>query len=395
MKILVLAPHPFFLERGTPIAVRALIEVLARAGHALDVLTYPEGLDVAIPGCTIHRVPSLPGLRNVPPGFSFRKLAYDVMMAPMALARIASRRYDVIHAVEESAFMAATGCAWFGTPYVYDMDSSLPQQLEERFPALQPVRRVMERCEAYAVRHSVAVVGMCRSVVDTALRYAPDLPASVIEDFSLLSPDDPPVESLRDEVGGPGPLVLYVGNLEPYQGIDLLLDAVAHVRTRLGTARLVVLGGSPGTVAHYRERARSLGLGGLTHFLGPRPLASLGAYLHQADVLVSPRLTGHNTPMKVYSYLDAGRPLLATRLATHTQVMDDETAMLADPEPRAFGEALVALLDDPGRGARLAAAARERVRREYSREAFARKVRAFYADVERRLNERRAAGGAR
>ena len=44
-----------------------------------------------------------------------------------------------------------------------------------------------------------------------------------------------------------------------------------------------------------------------------------------ADVLVSPRLKGLNTPMKIYSYLDSGSAVLATRLRTHTQVLDDGT----------------------------------------------------------------------
>ena len=56
----------------------------------------------------------------------------------------------------------------------------------------------------------------------------------------------------------------------------------------------------------------------------------------QADVLVSPRTKGANTPMKVYSYLDSGVAVLATRLPTHTQVMNDETALLAEPTPEDF-----------------------------------------------------------
>ena len=61
----------------------------------------------------------------------------------------------------------------------------------------------------------------------------------------------------------------------------------------------------------------------------------LASLLAQADVLVSPRTRGNNTPMKIYSYLDAGRAVLATDLPTHTQVLTPECARLApaDPDP--------------------------------------------------------------
>ena len=75
MRILLLAPHPFFQQRGTPIAERVLLEVLARSGHEIDVLTYPEGEDPGIPSCRILRIPAPPGIRNIRPGFSVKKLA--------------------------------------------------------------------------------------------------------------------------------------------------------------------------------------------------------------------------------------------------------------------------------------------------------------------------------
>jgi glycosyltransferase involved in cell wall biosynthesis len=76
---------------------------------------------------------------------------------------------------------------------------------------------------------------------------------------------------------------------------------------------------------------------------------------------------------------------LATRLPTHTQVLDDEIAALAEPEPEAFGSALACLLEDGPLRTRIASAARERVAREFTREAFRRKMGAFYATVEREL----------
>ena len=80
MKILVLAPHPFFQARGTPIAVRTVLEFLSDRGHTVDVLTYAEGADVEIPNCRVHRIRRVPGLRGIRAGFSFKKVACDLLM---------------------------------------------------------------------------------------------------------------------------------------------------------------------------------------------------------------------------------------------------------------------------------------------------------------------------
>ena len=118
------------------------------------------------------------------------------------------------------------------------------------------------------------------------------------------------------------------------------------------------------------------------HFLGPRPVSLLADLLREADVLVSPRLKGLNTPMKIYSYLDSGTAVLATRLRTHTQVLDERTAYLVEPEPEALGAGLAALLRDPSLRRQLAAEAKDYVRREFTPEAARRKLEAFYARVE-------------
>jgi len=398
VKILFLAPHPFFQQRGTPIAERQLLEVLAARGHTIDVLTYPEGEDPGIPNCRLHRVPDVRLLRGIRPGFSAKKLALDALMVARCLRMVRRGGYDLVHAVEESAFMGLLARRLFGVPYVYDMDSGLARQMADRFRWLGPASRALEGCERAAVRGSVAVLAVCRSLEDKAREYHPAVLVARVEDATLLGPASPDAERLRDLAGGPAhpppsplesssepPIVLYVGNLEPYQGIDLLLESFARALPRVPAARLVVIGGSPGDIGRYRAKAAALGLAEAVRFAGPRPVERLGDYLRQAAVLVSPRVTGDNTPMKVYSYLDAGRPLLATRLPTHTQVLDDEVAMLAAPEPAAFGDALVRLLEDPALCERLAGSARRFAQREFTPAAVETKLLAFYAAVAARL----------
>jgi glycosyltransferase involved in cell wall biosynthesis len=138
-------------------------------------------------------------------------------------------------------------------------------------------------------------------------------------------------------------------------------------------------------VEEYRRRARQLGVAERTHFLGPRPNSLLGHFLRQADVLVSPRVKGDNTPMKIYSYLDSERPVLATRLRTHTQVLDDEIAFLVEPDPASMARGLATLLRDTELRELLAFRAKLKVEQFYGPEAFERKVNDFYGQLEQAI----------
>jgi glycosyltransferase involved in cell wall biosynthesis len=389
MRILLLAPHPFFQPRGTPIAEKMLLEVLAAEGHAVEVLTFPEGEDPGIPGCRVHRSWAPAWARGVKPGFSARKLVCDAGMLWNALRLIRRRRYDLVHAVEESAFMALLARGLSGVPYVYDMDSGLAQQMVDRFPALGRVRGLLDFCERRAVRGAAGTLAVCGALEAQARAFHPDGLVGRLEDVSLLgdgAPENEPLDLHPPEWAG-DPLVLYVGNLQAYQGIDLLLAGFAGALAEVPAAKLVVVGGGPAEIGHYRGEAGRLGVAASVRFAGPRPVAALGACLRAATVLVSPRVTGANTPMKVYSYLDSGRPLLATRLPTHTQVLDDGIALLVEPEPVAMGQGLARLLRDGELRERLAANARSFAQRELTPEAFRRKLLNFYEAVAHRILE--------
>jgi glycosyltransferase involved in cell wall biosynthesis len=383
MKILLLAPHPFFQQRGTPIAERMLLEVLTAHGHEVDVLTFPEGEDVDLPRCRILRIPRPPFVRNIRPGFSVKKLACDAFMLWKSLALVRRNRYHLVHAVEESAFMALAARKIFGTPYVYDMDSGLARQMTDRFPILLRIRRQLESLESLAVCGAVGTLAVCKSLEDRAIACHPPGLVARIEDVSLLADTG---EEAEDVPQG-GPVVMYVGNLETYQGIDLLIEAFRRALPEVPDARLAIIGGSPGDVAAYRERCAALGLEDRVWLAGPRPVERLAAYLRRATVLVSPRIHGDNTPMKVYSYLDSGRVLLATRLPTHTQVLTDEISCLVDPEPDAMARGLVELLRDAGRRETLAASAKDFAQRELTRDAFERKLLRFYDSIAERIHE--------
>lgn len=384
LRILFLAPQPFFEVRGTPLAVLHLTRTLAGLGHEVDLLTFPQGEDAPVAGVRHLRSLRLP-VGRVKAGPSLAKMALDLPFVAEAAWRLAFGRYDVVHAVEEAAHLVAPFARVLRVPLVMDVDSSIPDQLRySGFARGGPILWAAEALERHALRHSAAAITVCASLTGGVKRRAPDLPVFQVEDPPLADRDQPPapeaVEALRRELGlTPGPLVLYSGNFEPYQGVPLLLAAMREVPG----ARLLLMGGSPEGVAALKGDAAKLGVLDRCAFAGARPPGQLPVFLALADVLASPRVKGENTPFKVYTYLASGKPIVATRIASHTQVLDDTTAFLVDPTPSAVAEGLRRALGAPEESCARADAAHALVAREYSLARYREKVAAAYAAVER------------
>jgi glycosyltransferase involved in cell wall biosynthesis len=379
MRILFLAPQPFFEVRGTPLAVLAMVRALGALGHEVDLLTYPRGEDVAVEGVAHRRSLSLP-VGRVRPGPSLAKLALDAPFMAEAWWRMATGRYDVVHAVEEAAHLAAPLARLLRLPLVVDVDSSIPDQLRRSgFAARGPLPWAAERLERHALRHAAAVITVCGSLTQGVRARAPRAAVFQVEDPPLVdagSLDAQAAAALRGSLGiGPGPVVLYSGNLEPYQGVDVLLQAAPEVPE----AWFVFMGGEPAAIEALKGRAAARA--GRTVFAGQRPPSELASFLALADVLVSPRLHGENTPFKVYTYLASGKPVVATRLPTHTQIMDDSIAFLVEPTAAGLAGGIRTVLADPVAAGQRAARARALIERDYSKHRYAEKVARAYAAV--------------
>jgi glycosyltransferase involved in cell wall biosynthesis len=318
-------------------------------------------------------------------GPSLAKMALDVPFAMEAAWRLRAGRYDVVHAVEEAAHLVAPFARWLEVPLVMDVDSSIPDQLRySGFATRGPLLWLAEALERYALEHSAAAVTVCTSLTEGVKALAPRVPVFQVEDPPLVDPhaaaDPAAADALRRELAlGPWPVVLYSGNFEPYQGVELLLDALA----RLPHVQVLLMGGGPADVARMKGEARSRGVGERCVFSGRRPPSDLLAFFALADVLVSPRAKGENTPFKIFTYLASGKPLVATRIPTHTQLLDDTTAFLVEPTAECVAAGIREALDRPEEAAARARAGRELIEREYSVTRYREKTARAYAAVER------------
>jgi glycosyltransferase involved in cell wall biosynthesis/SAM-dependent methyltransferase len=383
--VLLIAPQPFFTPAGTPLNVLQMCRALTEIGHEVELLTLPMGETRALPGVTYHRVARIPSLDRVPIGFSPAKAVYNLLLALALVRRLRARRFAAVHAIEESAFFAMPIARWFGTPGIMDLDSDLCYQLRENRSRLarllaEPARRLRRR----ALRQATCALTVARALSELVRQESPATPVFEIRDIpgdAVLRPPDPQaLEAIRDELGLNGRrLVVYTGNFDRRQGAELLIEAMPEVVARCPDALLLLVGGDPEQVAAMRELAGARGVAASVRAIGRRPLEQMPEFMALADVLVSPRLEPLVTPLKIYAYMASGRPVVATDLPTHTDVLDGSSARLVPPSAGGLAEGIVAVLEDPVSGLELGRNARAVVERDHTYGAFRTQMSALYA----------------
>jgi hypothetical protein len=115
MRILMIAPEPFFEPRGTPFSEFHRIRALTDLGHEVDLVTYPFGQNVTMPGLRVFRALRPPFVHGVKIGPSLAKLPLDALLALSVVRRAMSGSYDVVHSHEDRTRKAAAS-AWPSLP---------------------------------------------------------------------------------------------------------------------------------------------------------------------------------------------------------------------------------------------------------------------------------------
>lgn len=396
MKILFLAPQPFFRERGTPIRARQFVTAMGKAGHEVDILCYPFGDDIKIPGVTIHRSPRVPFIRDVKVGPSLAKFPLDFFFCIKAFWMCLRHRYVVIDAVEESAFFAVWLKRIFKCSLVYHLDSLISHQLEysgflsRRSPLLRLVRWIETRTMVTAT----ACITVCVPIEEQIQQRAPNTRSYVIEDAPLFDtvPEMGKKSSDIRKRCGIGDhytaLAVYTGNSADYQGVELMLEAMGVVHRQHPELRLAVVGPMGRKEEALKAMCSRLGIEDCTLFVGVRPMEEIPAWLEAGDMLLSPRIAGTNTPLKVYSYMQSHSPIVATDLPVNTNVLSASTAVLTPPDAEGFARGMIKLLLHPHIGKRCAHHATVLVQEKYSLARFRRQVEEVIAYVsESRKNQ--------
>jgi len=393
MKVLLIAPEPFFAVRGTPMAILQLVKALGRFGHQVDIVTYHIGENVKVRNVVIHRIINLPFVRYVPIGPSYVKLVLDFFLFLKALGMCMGNHYDIIHAVEESVFLGLILKRIFHLPVIYDMDSRLSEQLSRFWPFnINFFSKIISFLEKQAIDKSTLVLTICSSMTNGICSSFPQKKVFQLEDIPVengsQTVSQKEVLALKKRLGLSGRLVvLYAGNFEDYQGVDLLIRSIPQMAQAESNMRVILIGGESAQITMMKKLVSYLRVDSFVIFTGKMAPTMVSRYMALADILVSPRRKGTNTPLKIFTYLKSGKPLVATNLPTHTQVLDENISVLVNPNPEDIAQGVISLLRNRELRVKIGRQGKIFVEKNYNYDRFINKVGEIYEYVSVLINK--------
>ncbi|HJO38376.1 MAG: glycosyltransferase family 4 protein [Vicinamibacterales bacterium] len=369
LRVLVVAPTPFFGDRGCHIRIYEEVRGLAALGVESSVVTYPSGRD--LPDVEIHRATSIPGIRARELGPSWTRPVIDLSLWRAARRVARWFRPHLIHAhLHEGIAIGTRLRASLSVPLVADLQGSLAAELVDHgfLPAHGLRRRLVQRIETWLSQQpdlvltssSHGVTWLAEHGVPTARIEA--LPDGVdLERFRPLPLDD----ALRAQLGLVGKrVVVFLGVLTPYQGVDLLLDAAVRVVADVPDAHFLVMGYP--NEDHYRDEIRSRGLQAAVTLPGRIPYDEAPRWLGLGHVAVSPKQSLTEANGKLLNYMACGLPVVASETPVNRELLGDEGIYAAVGDADALAQRLVDALKDAEGGRRRGDALRRRAEERFA-----------------------------
>jgi glycosyltransferase involved in cell wall biosynthesis len=346
---------PLFSSKGAAVHVRDFALAAGRLGHDVRILTAAAGTppaDWPVP----YDVIALDGEAGSAEERGLRLNRHT----RLGLARARPRwSCDLVYERYSLWSHAALGVARrHCLPYVLEVNSPLVVE-QSTYRSLSRTATA-RRIERYLFGGASRVVAVSNEVADYVRAHGASPSRVVVAvngvDLSLYSGE--PTVSARDDRFTIG----FLGSLKPWHGLDVLLEALDLLVARDKRYHLRVVGDGPER-AHLVDQLDRRGLTAHATVVGQVARHQVPAHLRDVDVTVAPypRLDGfYFSPLKVFEYMAAGRPIVASRIGQIESVLSDhQTALLVEPgNPGELASAIDTLRIQPALASRLALAAR-------------------------------------
>jgi glycosyltransferase involved in cell wall biosynthesis len=360
VRLLYLADIRFPLERANGIQTFETCRALAARGHEVTLLVRPDTSRPArdpwffygaerVPGFTIDRIATVPE--------SMRRACY----VTTALGRIITRSAHVVFTRDLGLASLALGVPRSRRPaLVYEAHGYAPAVSQELPRLLGTSARPSPRKLARLARRESRVWRRAEGYVTLTSAHRGELVARFGPRDAAVVPDGtrlPRVRRFERPPAGP-PTVGYAGHLYPWKGVDILIEAIA----RRPDLRGLVVGGQPGErdLARLQALAHARGVADRVEFTGWRPPQDVAASLARCHALALPNVRStiserYTSPLKLFDYLAAGRPIVASDLPAIREVLTDQVnGLLVEPgRADVLADALGRVLDDRALAERL------------------------------------------
>ena len=366
MKILYIADIRFPMERANGIQTIETAHALARRGVEVDLVVRRTDGRSDEACLEFFGLPPHPGLRLTRVRTPLGRWSYFG-----AVLRLLYRPRGKWNFVYTRDLVLADLALRLGTlPLIYEAHTVAAVFAEEharlygavRAPSPAKLSRLDKR-ERRVCRDAAGVVTITRALLKALEdRHGKIAPSRVVPDGSRLPEELPAFDGLHSP-----PRVYYIGQLYPWKGVDVLVEAMRYVNG----AELVIVGGLPPEpdLDHLKQLASSLSLEDRVRFRGFVPPPELSAERANADLFVIPLLDSmtarlFTSPLKLFEAMASGRPVVASDLTSIREILTHEqNALLVPPgDSRALAAAMERLLRDRDLSRRLAARAFEDVK---------------------------------
>ena len=396
MQIIYAANIRFPMERANSIQITNTCAALACAGVKVRLVVRRTG-DLSTQQClsfygltphpnlTVHRLPVL----NTHWSLALWNRSYTLAALAWILAAARLSQPDLILLRDLSlARILLQYKGLFNLPVVYEsheISHVIYRNLHTHLPdcpelAPEHVERI-ERSERYVYENADAVVTITRALAETVQQtFGRRALVRVVPDAAT-APE--PVKTRHTVERSDS--IYYIGQLYPWKGVDTLVRAMPHLACR----RLVIVGGLPYESDRTRLESvsRELGVADRVTFTGFVPPTQVREHLARAAVAVlplpdNPMARLFTSPLKLFEYMAAGVPIVASDLPSIREVLrDGENALLVAPgDPEALARGIDRLLSDRALAARLAGEARKDVA-QYTWNHRAQSLRRIFEDV--------------
>lgn len=369
LRVLMIAPTPYFADRGCHVRIYEEARALTKLGHEVCIVTYHLGRDM--PGVRVVRAPAVPWYRKLEAGPSWHKPYLDALLLWKALAEARSFRPHLIHAhLHEGALIGSVLKRVFRIPLLFDYQGSLSGESLNHgfFSATSSLLKIFRGVERFINRRADLVItssdkGRQELVSDWGI--APEKVVNLIDgvDTEIFRPHSR--SEARRELGIPDDvkLVVYLGLFNRYQGVDLLLDAIAIVKGKAPDVRFLLMGFPD---SEYRQKAREIGIDDITTFTGRVSYDRAPFFLCAGDLAVSPKLALTEANGKLFNYMACGLPTVVFDNQINREILGDDGIYVEHGNTSLLADSILATLRNSERMISLSGQVRERAIRMHS-----------------------------
>jgi glycosyltransferase involved in cell wall biosynthesis len=366
-RIVMVAACPYPTTQGTQVYIRGLCRALVASGHEVHLVTYHFGEDHLAPcGATIHRTAALRGYSKLRSGPGWGKPLLDLLLLQKLRKVIRAVQPDLIHAHNyEAQLVACLARRGAAVPVVYSAHNLMSDELESYFEG--PISRRFARAVAGFLdrelpRRADRCVTLCEAAVPALAALGME-PSRIHPILPGLHADEFPAAPRKPSGGVSGLRVVYAGNPDSYQDLQLLFSAMASVCRHLPSARLRLV--SSAGLGPTVELAQRCGLD--SRFIEPfveQRWTNVASLVGACDVAALPRRLCRGFPIKLMNYRALGLPVVACAGAAEG-VRHGEDGLVVPFDVDAYADALVSLLRDPELAVRMGQTARSETLREH------------------------------